>query len=91
MNAPVLKQDVAAEIPAGVIAETVTFVHHYTDRLFRFRMTRPESFRFPFGRVRDDRPHGHEASRSIALIRSRAPPGPKSSNSITRSRLRTVR
>ncbi len=49
MNAPVLKQDVAAEIPAGVFAETVTFVHHYTDRLFRFRMTRPESFRFRSG------------------------------------------
>jgi ferredoxin--NADP+ reductase len=49
MNAPVLKQDVAAEVPAGVFAETVTFVQHYTDRLFRFRMTRPESFRFRSG------------------------------------------
>jgi len=49
MNAPVLKQDVAAEVPAGVFAETVTHVQHYTDRLFRFRMTRPESFRFRSG------------------------------------------
>jgi ferredoxin/flavodoxin---NADP+ reductase len=27
----------------------VTFVQHYTDRLFRFKMTRPESFRFRSG------------------------------------------
>ncbi|GMG82150.1 ferredoxin--NADP reductase [Paralimibaculum aggregatum] len=36
-------------IPAGVFAETVTEVQHYTDRLFRFRMTRPQSFRFRSG------------------------------------------
>lgn len=36
-------------VPAGVFAETVTSVIHYTDRLFRFRMTRPESFRFRSG------------------------------------------
>ena len=36
-------------IPAGVFAETVTEVQHYTDRLFRFRMTRPPSFRFRSG------------------------------------------
>ncbi len=36
-------------IPAGVFAETVTMVTHYTDRLFRFRMTRPPSFRFRSG------------------------------------------
>jgi ferredoxin--NADP+ reductase len=36
-------------IPAGVFAETVTEVQHYTDALFRFRITRPASFRFRSG------------------------------------------
>ena len=36
-------------IPAGVFAETVREVEHYTDRLFRFRITRPASFRFRSG------------------------------------------
>ncbi|GFE63859.1 ferredoxin--NADP reductase [Litoreibacter roseus] len=36
-------------IPAGVFAETVTSVDHYTDRLFKFRITRPASFRFRSG------------------------------------------
>ncbi|WP_182086879.1 ferredoxin--NADP reductase [Aureimonas sp. ME7] len=36
-------------IPANVFAETVTEVKHYTDSLFRFRMTRPASFRFRTG------------------------------------------
>ena len=35
--------------PSGVHAETVTEVEHYTDRLFRFRLTRPPSFRFRSG------------------------------------------
>ena len=35
--------------PAGVFAQTVTKVCHYTDRLFRFRITRPDSFRFRSG------------------------------------------
>ena len=39
----------AYPIPAGVFAETVTEVEHYTDRLFRFRMTRPQGFRFRSG------------------------------------------
>lgn len=39
----------AFPIPEGVFAETVTLVEHYTDRLFRFRMTRPASFRFRSG------------------------------------------
>lgn len=39
----------AFPIPAGVFAETVTEVQHYTDTLFRFRMTRPEGFRFRSG------------------------------------------
>ncbi len=36
-------------VPAGVFAQTVTEVQHYTDRLFRFRITRPPSFRFRSG------------------------------------------
>nr|WP_319532124.1 ferredoxin--NADP reductase [uncultured Cohaesibacter sp.] len=36
-------------IPANVFAETVTEVQHYTDRLFKFRITRPASFRFRSG------------------------------------------
>jgi ferredoxin--NADP+ reductase len=37
------------EIPAGVFAEAVTSVQHYTDSLFKFRITRPASFRFRSG------------------------------------------
>lgn len=36
-------------VPDGVYAETVTEVEHYTDRLFRFRITRPVSLRFRSG------------------------------------------
>lgn len=36
-------------IPANVFALSVTDVRHYTDRLFRFRTTRPQSFRFRSG------------------------------------------
>ncbi|MEQ8449779.1 MAG: ferredoxin--NADP reductase [Nitratireductor sp.] len=36
-------------IPAGVHAETVVSVKHHTDRLFSFRITRPQSFRFRSG------------------------------------------
>ncbi|MTI02942.1 ferredoxin--NADP reductase [Roseibium sp. RKSG952] len=36
-------------IPAGVFAQTVTEVQHYTDSLFRFRITRPSTFRFRSG------------------------------------------
>ena len=35
--------------PDGCFAETVTEVEHYTDRLFRFRVTRPTSLRFRSG------------------------------------------
>ncbi|TCQ09880.1 ferredoxin--NADP+ reductase [Rhizobium sp. PP-F2F-G36] len=49
MNAPAKTEDFAATVPAGVFAETVTSVTHYTDRLFRFRMTRPAGFRFRSG------------------------------------------
>ncbi|ESY80286.1 ferredoxin--NADP reductase [Mesorhizobium sp. LNHC221B00] len=36
-------------IPADVYAETVVSVKHYTDRLFSFRITRPQSLRFRSG------------------------------------------
>ena len=36
-------------IPAGVFAQTVVAVKHYTDSLFSFRITRPQSFRFRSG------------------------------------------
>ncbi|MEL7139552.1 MAG: ferredoxin--NADP reductase, partial [Pseudomonadota bacterium] len=35
--------------PSNVFAEKVTEVQHYTDRLFRFRITRPGTFRFRSG------------------------------------------
>lgn len=37
------------EVPKNLTAETVTSVEHYTEELFRFRMTRPASFRFRSG------------------------------------------
>lgn len=36
-------------IPYGMFAETITEIEHYTDSLFRFRVTRPASFRFRSG------------------------------------------
>ncbi len=36
-------------VPANVFAETVISVRHYTDKLFSFRITRPQSFRFRSG------------------------------------------
>ena len=36
-------------LPDGCFAETVTEIEHYTDSLFRFRVTRPASFRFRSG------------------------------------------
>lgn len=38
-----------AATPVLPDAQTVTDVHHYTDRLFRFRVTRPQSLRFRSG------------------------------------------
>lgn len=35
--------------PNAPTEETVLSVHHYTDRLFKFRLTRPQSFRFRSG------------------------------------------
>jgi ferredoxin--NADP+ reductase len=42
-------QSASFAIPTGVFAETITSVEHYTDRLFKFRITRPSSFRFRSG------------------------------------------
>ncbi|MFC6490403.1 ferredoxin--NADP reductase [Nitratireductor sp. GCM10026969] len=42
-------QDLEFPIPPGVFAERVVSVKHYTDRLFAFRITRPQSFRFRSG------------------------------------------
>ena len=39
----------SATLPSGLYAERVTDVQHYTDRLFRFRITRPQSLRFRSG------------------------------------------
>ncbi len=46
-----MRADDAAQfpIPPGVHAEKVISVQHYTDKLFRFRITRPQSFRFRSG------------------------------------------
>jgi ferredoxin/flavodoxin---NADP+ reductase len=49
MNALAPETAAAFPIPAGVYAQTVTEVKHYTDQLFRFRMTRPDGFRFRSG------------------------------------------
>ena len=49
MNAPVKTDNAELIVPEGVFAETVLSVTHYTDHLFRFRMTRPAGFRFRSG------------------------------------------
>ncbi len=49
MTIEIIQPDTGFPIPAGVFAQTVTSVQHYTDRLFKFRITRPESFRFRSG------------------------------------------
>lgn len=50
-SAAVLKPEEARQfpIPANVFAETVISVKHYTDRLFAFRISRPQAFRFRSG------------------------------------------
>ncbi len=49
LAARVKSEDYAFPVPEGVFSETVTEVEHYTDGLFRFRITRPDSFRFRSG------------------------------------------
>lgn len=41
--------DIAEKLAAHPDAQTVTSVHHWTDRLFSFRVTRPASLRFRSG------------------------------------------
>ncbi|MBD0273598.1 MAG: ferredoxin--NADP reductase, partial [Acetobacteraceae bacterium] len=51
MNAlsPAAATAAATKVPAAFHGETVTWVHHWTDRLFSFRCTRNEGFRFVAG------------------------------------------
>ncbi|WP_153769486.1 ferredoxin--NADP reductase [Labrenzia sp. CE80] len=49
MNVLAKAADLEAAAPAGAYVQEVTSVQHYTDRLFKFRMTRPASFRFRSG------------------------------------------
>ncbi|QND47130.1 ferredoxin--NADP reductase [Rhizobium lusitanum] len=49
MNAPAKTEEFVSAVPSGVFAEKVLSVTHYTDRLFRFTMTRPQGFRFRSG------------------------------------------
>ncbi|GAA0782946.1 ferredoxin--NADP reductase [Roseibium denhamense] len=49
MNVLAKPADLEAAAPSGAFVEEVKSVQHYTDRLFRFRMTRPASFRFRSG------------------------------------------
>jgi ferredoxin--NADP+ reductase len=54
MNSPVELADAEARVlpfpvPANVYVETVVSVRHYTDRLFAFRVTRPQALRFRSG------------------------------------------
>jgi ferredoxin--NADP+ reductase len=48
-TAIVAGEETGFPIPSGVFVEKVLSVKHYTDRLFKFRMTRPASFRFRSG------------------------------------------
>lgn len=48
-EAPAEQNAPAFPIPDNVFAEKVVQVEHFTDRLFRFRITRPSSFRFRSG------------------------------------------
>ena len=49
MSVKVEKAPEKFEIPKGLFVETVTSVQHYTESLFKFRITRPSSFRFRSG------------------------------------------
>ncbi len=49
MSTEFIQEPADFPIPPGVFAQHVTEVEHYTDRLFRFRITRPASFRFRSG------------------------------------------
>ena len=49
MSTIAMQKPPAFPIPVGVFAQTVTSVEHFTDRLFKFRIIRPASFRFRSG------------------------------------------
>ncbi len=49
MSTNVMQKPPAFPIPTGIFAQTVTSVEHFTDRLFKFKITRPASFRFRSG------------------------------------------
>lgn len=49
MNQIIKGAELESAVPANVFVETVTEVTHFTDRLFRFKITRPASFRFRSG------------------------------------------
>ncbi len=49
MNVLSRADELATVVPAGTYVETVNEVQHYTDHLFKFRITRPASFRFRSG------------------------------------------
>jgi len=53
LNQTVLKKDGEAAlpypVPANVFVQEIIEVKHYTDRLFKFRATRPDGFRFRSG------------------------------------------
>ncbi|SDQ96136.1 ferredoxin--NADP reductase [Pseudovibrio sp. Tun.PSC04-5.I4] len=49
MNQILKDFELKTAVPANVFVETVTEVTHFTDRLFRFKITRPASFRFRSG------------------------------------------
>ncbi|MEI2386083.1 ferredoxin--NADP reductase [Breoghania sp. JC706] len=49
MNVMTRPDELIAHAPANTYVQTVTEVTHYTERLFRFRMTRPAEFRFRSG------------------------------------------
>ncbi|MEJ8476100.1 ferredoxin--NADP reductase [Roseibium algae] len=49
MNVLAKPADLEDAAPAGAFVQEVTAVQHYTDHLFKFRMTRPASFRFRSG------------------------------------------
>ena len=77
-------------------AQDVTAVRHYTDRLFSFRTTRPQSLRFRSGEfvmiglMGDPDPKRASRNRSCAPTPSPHQAGTTSSSS-TRSRCRTAR
>jgi ferredoxin/flavodoxin---NADP+ reductase len=48
-NEVIMSSSAAAGLPTGIHFEKVVQVQHYTDRLFRFRVTRPQSLRFRSG------------------------------------------